>query len=211
MNCIIVASGNLLFSPEIKNLLKKTDLLIAADGGASHLKQMDIHPHVIIGDMDSIHPATRQFFEKNLTPIITHPSRKNSTDTDLCIDFAIKKGATAITLVGVTGTRLDHTLANIFLLKKLADLGIKSKILDAHNEVYLVTDHLELNGEKGALLSVIPISDTVTGLTFTGLEYPLEDACIPMGSSLGISNYFSQTSATISIATGVLLVTKSID
>jgi len=211
MNCIIVASGNLLLSPEIKRLCKKADLLIAADGGASHLKQMDINPHVIIGDMDSILPETRQFFEKNLTPIITHPSRKNSTDTDLCIDFAIQKGATTITLVGVTGHRLDHTLANIFLLKRLADLGIKSKILDAHNEIYLVTDHLKLNGEKGMLLSVIPISDKVTGLTLTGLEYPLENACLSMGSSLGISNYFSQTSATISIATGVLLVTKSRD
>ncbi len=211
MNCIIVASGNLLFSTGIKSLLKKADLIIAADGGASHLKQMNIHPHFIIGDMDSIHQDTKLFFEKNLTPIITYPSRKDNTDTDLCIDFALQKGATAITLLGVTGTRLDHTLANIFLLRRLADLGVESRIMDANNEIYLVTDHLKLNGKKGEFLSVIPISDKVTGLTLTGLEHPLENASISMGSSLGISNSFKKTCATISIATGVLLVTKSRD
>ncbi len=211
MNCIIVASGNLLFSPRIKDLLQNGDLIIAADGGADHLKQMNITPHVIIGDMDSIHPDTRKFFEKNQTPIITHPPRKDSTDTDLCIDFALQKGATTITLIGVTGHRLDHTLANIFLLRRLADLGVESRIVDANNEIYLVTDHLNLRGKKGELLSVIPISDKVTGLTLTGLEYPLENASISMGSSLGISNYFKKSSATISIATGVLLVTKSRD
>ena len=211
MNCIIVASGNLLFSPQIKRLLKEADFIIAADGGAAHLKQMNIPPHVIIGDMDSICPDTKHFFEKDQIPIITHPTRKNSTDTDLCIDFALEKGATTITLIGVTGHRLDHTLANIFLLRRLADLGVESKILDANNEIYLVTDRLNLNGKKGDLLSVIPISDTVTGLTLTGLEYPLENASISMGSSLGISNYFKKTCATISIATGVLLVTKSRD
>lgn len=211
MNCIIIASGNLLCTPRIKRLLKEADLIIAADGGATHLKQMNIAPHVIIGDMDSIHPDTRCFFEKNLIPIIPHPSRKNQTDTDLCIEFAIKKGATTITMLGVTGHRLDHTLANIFLLRKLSGLGIKSRIIDANNEIYLVRDQLELTGKKGDLLSVLSISDKVTGLTLTGLEYRLENAAISMGSSLGISNYFKATRVTISISTGLLLVTKSRD
>jgi len=211
MKCIIAASGNLLSTPRIKRLLNEADLIIAADGGATHLRQMDISPHAIIGDMDSIHPDTKCFFEKKNIPIITHPSRKNQTDTDLCIEFAIKKGATTITMLGVTGHRLDHTLANIFLLRKLCDLGVESRIMDANNEIYLVTDHLKLKGKKGDLLSVLPISDKVTGLTLTGLEYPLENAAISMGSSLGISNYFKKRWVTISILTGVLLVTKSKD
>jgi len=211
MNCIIVASGNLVFSQKIKRLINKADLIIAADGGATHLKGMNLFPDFIIGDMDSIHPETLEFFKNNHTPFIHHPSRKDSTDTDLCVDFALQKGATNITLIGVTGHRLDHTLANIFLLKKLADKGIKSRILDANNEIYLVTDHLRLKGNKGDLLSAIPLSDKITGLTLKGLEYPLENASIPMGSSLGLSNYFSQPDVTITIATGMLLVTKSRD
>jgi thiamine pyrophosphokinase len=211
MNCIIVASGTLLFTPKIKRLLTEADLVIAADGGATHLKLMDISPHVIIGDMDSILPDTRQFFEKNRIPIMPYPSRKNQTDTELCIEFALEKGATCITFLGVTGHRLDHTLANIFLLRKLACLGIDARIIDAHNEIYLVMDRLKLKGKKGALLSLVPVSEKVTGVTLTGLEYPLENAVISMGSSLGISNSFIESQVTISISTGILLVTKSRD
>jgi thiamine pyrophosphokinase len=211
MNCIIVANGTLAYTPEIKTLLHGANLIIAADGGANHLKKMNIKPHVIIGDMDSIPKDTRQFFESNHTPIITHPCQKDNTDTDLCIDFALEKGATHITFIGVTGQRLDHTLANIFLLKRLADLGIGARIMDEKNEIYLITNYLELNGKQGEHLSVIPISTQVTGLTLKGLEYPLENASISMGSSLGISNCFKNTIAVISVTTGALLVTKSRD
>ncbi len=211
MDCIIVASGTLAYTPAIKTLLRGADLIIAADGGANHLKALNIQPHIIIGDMDSILPHGKSFFKKNHIPIITHPSKKDNTDTDLCIDYALEKGATNITLIGVTGQRLDHTLANIFLLRRLSDLGIEARIIDETNEIYLVTDYLELLGEPGDLLSVIPISDNVTGLSLKGLEYPIENASISMGSSLGISNCFKDTSATISIKTGSLLVTKSRD
>jgi len=209
MNCIIVASGTLAYTPVIKTLLHGADLIIAADGGANHLKAMNIQPHIIIGDMDSILPSEKRFFEKNHIPFITHPSRKDNTDTDLCIDSALEKGATYITLIGVTGQRLDHTLANIFLLKRISDLGIGARIVDETNEIYLVTNYLELIGEPGELLSVIPISDNVTGLSLKGLEYPIENASISMGSSLGISNCFKDTFATISVKTGTVLVTKS--
>ncbi len=211
MNCIIIANGTLAYSPEIIGFLNEADLILAADGGATHLKNMNIHPHAIIGDLDSISRETRLFFEKNNTPLLIHPSRKESTDTDLCIDFALEKGATHITLIGVTGLRLDHTLANIFLLRRLADQGVKARIVDANNEIYLVTDDLELQGNPGDLVSVIPVSDKVTGLTLQGLEFPLENASLSMGSSQGISNCFKKTIASISLDQGVLLVTKSRD
>ena len=44
MNCIIVASGNLVFSQKIKRLLNEADLIIAADGGATHLRGMNLFP-----------------------------------------------------------------------------------------------------------------------------------------------------------------------
>lgn len=211
MKCIIVANGTLCYDPEIRGLFKEADLIIAADGGASHLKNMNIQPHVIIGDLDSIPWDTRVFFEKHQIPLLIHPSRKDNTDTDLCLDFALEKGATQIFLMGVTGKRLDHTLANIFLLRRLSDLGIEARIMDANNEIYLVTNHLTIQGKPGDYLSVIPISDQVSGLTLRGVEFPLENTSLSMGSSLGISNCFKDTIAFISITKGVLLVTKSRD
>ena len=211
MKCIIIANGTLGYDSKTRGVLKKADLIIAADGGARHLKNMNIQPHAIIGDLDSIPWDTKVFFEKHQIPLLIHPSRKNNTYTDLCLDFALEKGATQIIFKGVTGKRLDHTLANIFLLRRLSDLGIEARIMDANNEIYLVTDKLEIQGKPGDYLSVIPVSGQVSGLFLRGVEFPLENASLSMGSSLGISNCFKDTTAFISITKGVLLVTKSRD
>lgn len=224
MNCVIIAGGRLDTSRaggrldtsrpwylQIQDLLKTADLVIAADSGASHLKKSGYLPHVIIGDLDSIDPDTLAFFQKNQVPVQAHPSRKNSTDTELCLEYARAKGATRITLLAATGNRLDHTLANILLLLPLADAGISARILDEKNEVQVVTDRVELTGAPGDLVSLIPITPTVRGVTLKGLSYPLENHTLVMGNTLGISNVLSGSTAQISIRSGTLLVVRSRD
>ena len=227
MKCIIIAGG--LFdreqaeNKELSRRLENADLIIAADGGANHLMDMGIIPHCIIGDLDSIHPDTRNFFEGKSVEFIRYPSRKEQTDTDLCVTFALEKGASDITLAGSTGKRLDHTLANIFLLRRLADRNVSSRIIDGHNEIYLVTASgkapseglhgvsLELEGSPGEFLSLIPISERVEGVTLEGLAYPLKNHTIAFGSSLGVSNQFTRRKAVITFTKGDLIITKSID
>ena len=63
--------------------------------------------------------------------------------------------------------------------------------------------------EPGDLLSVIPVSDKITGLTLEGLEYPLTDKTLYMGTALGVSNVFKDALATIRLTSGMVLVTKS--
>ena len=63
-------------------------------------------------------------------------------------------------------------------------------------------------GRPGVLLSVIPVSDHVKGLTLEGLEYPLTDQTLCMGSTMGISNVFTQDEAKISLKSGAVLVIK---
>ncbi|MDD9301055.1 MAG: thiamine diphosphokinase [Desulfobacter sp.] len=209
MKSIIIANGTLTPCRKILSELKQADLIIAADGGAGHLNQMKILPHVIIGDLDSIDPATLDFYRKKKIPIITHPPRKDQTDTELCIDYALEKKSDEIVFLGVVGHRLDHTLANIFLLRKMADLGIPARIMDAHNEIYLVLSDLTLYGSPQDLFSIIPISDKVTGMTLSGLEYPLTDKTLYMGTALGVSNWFTGTKASVHIDSGAVLVTRS--
>ncbi len=211
MNSIIVANGTLTPTPAIRSLLKDADLIIAADGGAGHLQKLNTLPHVIIGDLDSITRETRQWVESEKIPIITHPTRKDQTDTELCIDYAVEKGVTHLTLLGVTGQRMDHTLSNICLLRRIADFNIEAKIVDSNNEIYLVTRELVIQGQKGDLLSIIPITEQVSGLSLSGLEYPLTNTNLSMGTSLGISNCFTGNQARVSLESGVVVVTKSRD
>lgn len=211
MKIIIVAGGCFDATPPIIARLNAADLCLAADRGAEHLAGLGIRPHAVIGDMDSVTPETRRMMEAQGCPFLLHPARKDQTDTELCITYALEKGATDITILGATGLRLDHTLANVLLLKQLDDLGIRARIMDSHNEICLVSRSLALNGEPGEILSLVPVSEKVTGVTLQGLEYPLKDAVLLMGTALGVSNRFKEPRAEIRIESGLLLVIRSRD
>ncbi|NOX32540.1 MAG: thiamine diphosphokinase [Deltaproteobacteria bacterium] len=211
MKCVIIANGDLEYTGDILRLIKNAGLIISADGGAGHLRALSIIPHVMIGDFDSINPEDKLFFKKKRVKMLGFSSRKDHTDTELCISWALENNATDITLLAVTGTRLDHTMANIFLLKKLAVQNIPARIINKNNEIHIVTGFLELKGQPGDILSVIPVTEKVTGITLKGLEYPLVNASMEMGSGLGISNSFKGTYACVSLEKGILIVTKSKD
>ncbi len=211
MKCVIIANGDLEYSEKIIGIIREAGLILCADGGARHLKALHILPHAIIGDFDSVLPGDKLYFEEKNIKIVSHPSRKNETDTELCISWALLNHATDITLLGATGTRLDHTLANVFLLKKLAGLSIPARIIDKHNTIHIVTGQIELKGRPGDLLSLLPITKRAAGITIKGLEYPLVDATVEMGSALGISNVFRETTALVSVGEGILMVIQSKD
>ncbi len=211
MECTIVASGKFENTPQIIKLIKNSECIICADGGARHLRTLNIVPDILIGDFDSITPEDITFLTSESIKTISFPSKKDKTDTELCIDWAIEHGANSITLIGVTGTRQDHTLANIFLLKKMALKKVKGKIIDKNNEIQIAVDKLVIKGNPRDFLSLIPISDRVRGIKLKGLEYPLDHDDILLGSTLGISNRFLSNSASISVESGLLLVIKSKD
>ncbi|MDA3790963.1 MAG: thiamine diphosphokinase [Desulfobacula sp.] len=211
MKCVIIANGDLEYTKDILYTIKNAQMIISADGGARHLRALNILPHVMIGDFDSIHPDDQVFFKEKQVKTITFSSRKDNTDTELCLSWALENYATDITLLGVTGTRLDHTLANIFLLKKLARQDIPARIINKNNEIHILTDFIELKGGPKDFLSIIPITEKVTGITLKGLEYPLVNATLEMGSCLGVSNFFKETVASVSIKKGSLIVIKSRD
>lgn len=211
MNCVIIAGGEFKVSARIKKIIQRADMIVCADSGARHLRDLGILPHILMGDFDSIDPDDLAFFKKNKIKHIRFPERKDQTDSELCIDWAIENKAHDITLLGVTGTRLDHSLANIFLLKKIGEHHIKARIINPTNEIFLVRKELEIKGKPGDFLSILPLSQKVEGITLDGLEYPLKNADIELGSSLGISNRFVHTHARIQIQSGLLIVTKSKD
>lgn len=211
MKCVIVGNGDLDPNEETVAVVRRSRLIVCADGGARHLRAMGVLPHVFLGDFDSAHPDDKRFFEENKVPTVIYPSRKDQTDSELCVAWALRHHATDFTFLGVTGSRLDHTLANVYLLKKLVERRIPARIIDRNNEIRMVSDAVEIPGRPGDYLSLIPVTEKVTGITLSGLDYPLTDAVLEMGSSLGVSNVFKATVATVSVKKGLLLVIRSRD
>lgn len=210
MKAVIISNGNIQNQEKFSKTITRADLIICADGGAKHLRKMRILPHVIIGDLDSINLQDKSFFENNNIKIIKHPVDKDLTDTELAANYAMEQNAHDITFIGATGSRLDHTLANIFLLKKITEKKIKCRIIDDNNEIFLITDKITLK-KTNSFISLIPLTSKTEGVTTTGLKYELNNAEIKFGTSLGISNQILNEKATISLKKGILCVVISKD
>ena len=206
---IVIFSGGTL-GPWALREVKPGDVLVGADRGALFLVRQQLVPDVAIGDFDSvsedekaeIRRVSRQFREFD-------PVDKDWTDTETAFDWALKQEPAEIVLMGALGTRFDHSLANIHLLRKGLDRGIPCKIIDAYNEIMLVDKHLLLTKGNYSHVSLLPLTLKVTGITLKGFRYPLHNATLDLGESRGISNLLAGESGEIYVKEGILLVILS--
>jgi thiamine pyrophosphokinase len=211
---VVVCSGAITDYNKMKSYIDIADLLICADGGAVHLKKWGVIPDILVGDMDSISEESLRKFQGEKTETIKLKVEKDVTDTEFALDMAIERDCDKIYLLGALGgPRMDHMLANIFLLKHLLEKGVQGIIADEYNEITLIKDKIsfddissEGSGYGSAKISLIPLTECVTGVTTKGLYYPLDNAILKQGSSRGVSNEIAGRKAEVSIKSGLLLV-----
>lgn len=187
------------------------DFVICADGGIVHAQNLGIVPDLIVGDFDSGNHETLSYYKALNIPIETFNPVKDETDTEIAIKKAVEKGATAITIYGGVGSRLDHTLGNVHLVYSLNELGIQGRLMNPHNTVYVVNDSIVLSGQVGDLVSLIPFAGDAKGIKTKHLGYPLEGENLRVGTSRGISNYMTKQQAEISLEEGALIVIQARD
>jgi len=209
-NVIIISGGRfgdpIFFKKKIAEI--GAALIITCDGGVRHVQQLGIKPDVIIGDMDSIEPAQLISYSTQGVKIIKYPANKDFTDTELALDYALNLKPTAIYIWGALGGRIDHTLANIFLLRKGQKAGIKTYLIDEYCEAFIVDKKASFVDAKGVTVSLFAFSPQVEGLSLSGFVYPLKGAVLTMGESLGVSNIINKAHAKISVRAGNLLVIR---
>ena len=188
MKGLIISSGYINNYDILREQLYDNDYIVCADGGVDHLINTGKIPNIVIGDLDSISSKGLDFIRDNNIEVMKFPIMKDKTDTELGILHLLDKKIDDITLMGVTGTRLDHTLASIFLLKKLNEKKIRAKIIDDNNIIYFTNKDMKIKKKDNYNLSVIPISNNGIVVSLMGVLYPLSEKFIGFGSTLGISN-----------------------
>lgn len=202
INTVIVAGGKFPKDDIFNEVAKNADYIIAADSGYDYLIKQNVKVNYLIGDFDSI----EYDITKVKTPdIIQFPKEKDFTDLHIAINKAIEIGSNKVTILGATGTRLDHTITNIFLLKILFDSGINGKIIDDNNEVMLVNGKVEILKTHYKYLSVIPLSDN-TEVNISGVKYPLKNKRVSFNDSLCISNEINEKTATVEVSSFSLVI-----
>lgn len=208
MKGLIISGGNRVRRETLLENIKDR-YIVVADGGIKNLVGTDIIPDEVLGDFDSIDEEGKSFIEKNNIKVEKYPSRKDFTDTELCLEVLLKKGADDIIILGATGTRLDHMFSSMFLLERLKKENVAGKFIDDYNEVSFISNEtVEVKKNKYKYLSIVPVSKEVC-LTLNGTEYEVENLKFNRFTTIAVSNEVKDEVAKIEIdGEGFLILSR---
>lgn len=192
--------------------IREGDFLVGVDRGALFLLQHHRKPDISLGDFDSVSLEEAARIQTSSGDFLScDPVMKDLTDTEMAFSWAVQQRPDEIIILGGLGSRFDHSLANVHLLLKGLKAGIPTCLLDEKNELRLMDKQLTITKGSFSHVSLLPLTMEVTGINLKGFQYPLYDATLTIGDSLGISNVLIEQEGSISISSGYLLVIKSRD
>jgi thiamine pyrophosphokinase len=205
---VIVAGGDPVPTDVLEDLPDGA-WVVAADSGADHARSLGLDVDVIVGDLDSITATTLAAFPE--AEVRDHPVDKDATDLELALALvADAHEIDRVVVIGGTGGRLDHFLANAMAVAapRFSHLDI---VWIAHpGRATVVHRHARLHGSVGDQISLIPVGGDVAGVRTTGLRWALDGEDLAFGTSRGVSNTFSSAVAGVTIEAGVLLVVQPV-
>ncbi len=176
----------------------KEKLIIAADGGYRLVDNKAVQ--AVIGDFDTLG------YVPDYVTTISHPTDKDQTDGEICLDYLKTIGASNITIYGAFGGNIDHVLGNLNLLAYAKKIGITAVAVSKNTEVHFLDHFFKKECEVGSTLSIIPFGGEVRFKHSSGLKYPLTAIKIAPYSSLGISNEVTEGKVEIAVENGECLV-----
>ncbi|EFJ10261.1 hypothetical protein SELMODRAFT_235596 [Selaginella moellendorffii] len=218
--------------PSLAALLwQRARLRMCADGGANRLYnelplllgqeesivRERFIPDAIIGDLDSILPEVRQFYESRGTAVLDKSHDQDTVDLHKCISFVAETTTNPasinmkILVVGALGGRFDHEMGNINVLFSFRSFRII--LFNDESLVFLLprdvlhTIHVSPEHE-GPNCGIIPLGRPCTATT-TGLKWNLNQTSMEFGGLVSTSNMFASDKVTVS-SDSDLLWTSSI-
>ena len=205
---VLVVTGGEPVRPSCRPVLPAADVVVAADSGLDHAALLGLRADVVVGDFDSVDPATLARAEAAGAVVHRHPVAKEATDLELALRVAAGFGPQRVVVTGGAGGRFDHELANVLLLcaDDFAGVDVEAWVGPAHLTV--VRTSCRLLGSPGDLVSLLPVGGPARGVRTEGLRYPLRDEDLAAGTSRGVSNELVGTEARVTLRSGVLLAVQ---
>ncbi len=201
----IFVNGDFIDYVYLRTAIQPGDLVVSADGGLRHLRHLNLLPDWVVGDLDSIDSEQRNWLRERGVQVEQHPPEKNETDLELALERAVREGAQHIRIVAAQGARLDHTLANLFLLTLPELRSLDVRLDDGREEVFLIEDERAVEGQPGDLVSLLPLGAPAEGVTTEGLYYPLKSETLYADRTRGISNVMLSERAIVRLERGRLI------
>ena len=241
IDTIIVSGGDIqsdfalyFLKKNIEKAGRENIRLIAADRGLEFFLDYLILSDVVIGDFDSLSEDGKNFLEMQsedipyggmlewklqkgegkVVEVVRLRPEKDDSDTQSAMNYAIQNGAKEIVILGVTGNRVDHLMANFGLLILAQKQGAEVALADRYNYMKLISSGTILKKAEqfGKYVSFFPLGGDVTGLTLEGFKYPLDKYHLTTADSgLTVSNEISEEYAKVTYESGTLLMIMSRD
>jgi thiamine pyrophosphokinase len=198
-------------SPDSSDLLRRVagfaDLIVAADGGTHYALEAGVVPDLVVGDMDSLGEELTLELERLGASLERHPVRKDKMDGQLAVLAARERGATAADLLCAVGGTLGALFSVPQILLAAERIGLRSTVVADRGRIFVVeAGSRTVQGHPQDSVSIFPLSGLATGITLESMEYPLENASLEPGDTLGFHNELIGTKANVSVEEGALLV-----
>lgn len=185
--------------------------VIAADGGVALARALGLAVTGVVGDLDSATAADLTWARDHGAAVHRHHPDKDETDLELALALAAEAvPAGRLLVLGSGSGRLDHLLGDLLLLggPATARWSVRGHLGPAEMAVARRGDPVDLVGSPRQHVSLFALTGPVTGITTSGLRWPLLDGVLdPTAGSLR-SNELIGTRARIEVGAGDLVVIR---
>ncbi|MBA2533920.1 MAG: thiamine diphosphokinase [Rubrobacter sp.] len=207
MRAAIFLNGSPDSEPLIRAVASRADLVVAADGGARHALAAGIVPDQVVGDMDSLGEDLALEVERRGASLERHPERKDKMDGHLAVLAAGERGVTAADFLCAAGGKPGAVFAVPHILLVAERIGLRSTVVTDWGRMFVIEGRSRVvEGSARDSVSIFPFSGQATGVTLKGMVYPLENADLEPGDTLGFHNELIGREAKVSVESGTLLV-----
>ena len=196
---VILANGDFPKHPDPLHILNEAITIICCDGAVNNLEEYGIIPSHIIGDMDSISPDLKNKYKDKLI----HVPEQNENDLRKALKWTENNAAKNATILGATGKRDDHNLANIFTLLEFPS-NLEIEFFTDYGKFSVVKGEHKFDSFTGEQVSLFSVDQTIE-ITSTHLKYNLNSKKLTT-LYLGSLNESINNAFTISISHGKILV-----
>jgi thiamine pyrophosphokinase len=198
---LILCNGKSPSQQLVRECLRTKPFVVCADGGANVAARLGIRPDLIIGDCDSVMPKTRKQFAS--VPLLQITDQEN-TDLEKALDYLLKKKIRSIVVLGATGNRADHAFANLSILAKYRK-KLYLSFRDDDGEIFAIPERWSGEVGMGTIISLLPLGKC-SGITTTGLKFPLKNESLEPGVREGLSNMSVEDDVGVRVRAGCLLL-----
>lgn len=203
-HCVIVGASP---EPAIPIIYTEESFVICADGGVVTAAKQGVYPDVIVGDGDSTQSIPPEFAG---VEVIRLPQEKDDTDLIYAVKLGLFKGCKEFSLYGASGGRFDHTIANLQTLSYLCDHGATGVVESTSHRFFLIQNtSVRVPKKEGWYLSVFSYTERCSGVSETGVKYPLDNVVLDQSFPLGVSNEITEEVATITVKNGKMLLVQA--